>query len=68
MASSLIDAVIALLDDGNWHNAAQIKRELSMSEDDFLKIISFFKRFNFVDIDETGEKIKLDANLLELPI
>jgi hypothetical protein len=56
------------LEDGQWHSLTQIRKELCMSEDDFLKIIDFFKRFNFIDIDEKGEKVKLNTCLLKLPI
>jgi hypothetical protein len=66
--SFLIEAIVVLLEDGQWHSLAQIRKELCMSEDDFLKIIDFFKRFNFIDMDEKGEKVKLDACLLNLPI
>ena len=66
--SFLIEAIVDLLEDGHWHSLAQIRKDLCVSDADFLKIIDFFKRFNFIDIDEKGEKVKLDSCLLKLPI
>jgi len=65
--SFLIEAVVVLLEDGQWHSLAQIRKDLCMSEADFLKIINFYKRFNFINMDEKGEKVKLDDCFLKLP-
>jgi len=65
--SFLIEAVVVLLEDGQWHSLAQIRKDLCMSEADFKKIINFYKGFNFINMDEKGEKIKLDDYFLKLP-
>ena len=64
----LIEAIVALLEDGQWHSLAQVRKDLSIDEAELSKIIDFFKKFDFIDVNEKEKKVKLDSYFLGLPV
>jgi hypothetical protein len=55
----LIDYFTEFLKDGDWHNIDTIVQELDRPDEVVREIVRFCADFDFILIDESGDKIKL---------
>ena len=55
----LIDYVIELLKDGKWHYVRTVARRLDQPESKVKEIVDFCAEFSIVDLDRTGNRIKI---------
>jgi len=60
--------MVRLLEDGNWHTLAELRRDLRLSETELRRVVDFLGRFGFVEVDAEGERVKLGTSFLELPV
>ncbi|MEM3769747.1 MAG: hypothetical protein QXG76_00995 [Candidatus Bathyarchaeia archaeon] len=54
-----ITKILELLEDGDWHLLAEIRRKTRLSRRDLKKAIEFLAKYNFVVINERGERLRL---------
>jgi len=52
-----------MLDDGQWHPLQEIRQEMKLNESQIQQILTFLKEYNFIIIDETRSKIKLEEKV-----
>lgn len=64
----MIQQVIRLLEDTQWHCLVEIKENCSLCEAELQRVLSFLKDFEFLVVDDCGKRARLDPCLLELPI
>jgi len=64
----VIEAIVRSLEDGQWHALSEIKKGLSLTEDQCDKAISFLRKFGLAELDVNRRRIRLDARFLELPL
>ena len=62
----IIDYVVELLKDGKWHYARSIARKLNEPESRVWEILKFCVDFNFIALDKTGNKAKIDERFKRL--
>lgn len=60
--------MVRSLEDGQWHFLSQIRRGFGITDAQSERIMSFLSRFELVVLDESGEKIRIDFEFLELPV
>jgi DNA-binding IclR family transcriptional regulator len=49
-----------MLDDGRWHTLREIRQKTELDRSREQKIIKFLKEYNFITLDETEKKIRLE--------
>ncbi len=62
----LIEAVINMLEDGDWHTFKKIKDDLQITEPVFQKILRFLSTFEIAEVEK--EKLRINPSFLELPV
>lgn len=62
----LIDYVAEVLKDRKWHHVRSIARELNQPEEKILEVLKFCAGFDFVIIDKTGLRARIDERFREL--
>jgi len=58
-------AVLEILRDGKWHSFEEIEQKTKTDETQVLQIAEFLKDYNFIIIDATKKKAKIDKNAKE---
>jgi len=61
----VIDEILILLKDGNWHDLGEIARKSSSNEFRVEMIISFLSKYDFMELDRKGRKARLRPLMLE---
>lgn len=56
---SAIDEILWLLKDGKWHNLSEIIEKSSLSKSKVKMAVSFLWEYNFIQVNENGQKAKL---------
>jgi len=64
----MIEKIVGLLEDGDWHTFKEIKERFDLSEAKLREILEFLEEFGFLKMDEKGKKAKLDPAFLQLPV
>lgn len=59
-----IDEILEFLRDGKWHDLSEIVGKFRLHEFKVGMIMSFLAEYNFVDLDERGQKVKLTHPVL----
>ena len=49
-----------MLNDGKWHKLAEIQRIVKADEDSIQRIVEFLSKYEFVTVDQTKGKMKLN--------
>jgi len=62
--SELIESVLRLLEDGETHSLDIISEKCRIPKNHIEVIIDFFKHFDFAELDETGEKVRINETFL----
>jgi len=61
----IIDEILTLLKDGNWHNRSELAKKYSSNGLKVKMVISFLSKFDFVELDKKGRKARLRSLMLE---
>jgi 3-hydroxyacyl-CoA dehydrogenase len=49
-----------MLNDGKWHKLVEIQRMAKTDEDSIQRIVEFLSKYEFVTVDQTKGKMKLN--------
>jgi len=60
-----IDEILMMLKDGNWHELSEIAKECSSNKLGVRIVISFLSKYDFIELDEKGRKVRLRPLMLE---
>jgi DNA-binding IclR family transcriptional regulator len=55
-----IAGVLEMLSDGKWHTLQGIRRKMNLNRNQIQQIAGFLKEYEFVTMDETGKKIRIE--------
>ena len=58
-----IDKIFEILDNGNWHELAEVAQKTSMQESKVELISSFLSAYDFLEYDKKTKRIKLSTQL-----
>ena len=61
----VIDEILMLLKDGNWHDLKEITEKLSLDELKVELITNFISKYNFAELNKNGQKVKLRPLMLK---
>jgi len=61
----VIDEILMLLKDGNWHNLEEITTKCSSNDFRVEMIVSFLSKYDFMEVDKKGRKARLRPLMLE---
>jgi hypothetical protein len=62
---SLIDSILRVLFDDNWHSIKEVLEYLGDSEVKTVMAIRFLWRFGFIDVDENENQMKLSSPMFK---
>jgi len=63
----MFDDILVVLEDGRWHQLSEIVNRTRTPEETVLHIVRFLSEYGFANIDDKGERVKLDSDFLALP-
>ncbi|MCK4885437.1 hypothetical protein KAS24_05130 [Candidatus Bathyarchaeota archaeon] len=52
--------ILQLLENGKWHYLKDITEKTRLNRDKVESVTTFLAKYNFVKLDETEQKVKLD--------
>lgn len=58
-------AVLEILKDGKWHNFEEIEQKTKTDETQVLQIAEFLQDYNFIIIDASKKRAKIDRTAKE---
>ena len=58
-------AILEMLRDGKWHKFEEIEQKTKTDEIQLLRIAEFLQDYNFIVIDESKKKAKIDKTAKE---
>ena len=64
----VIEKVMRLLEDRQWHCLQEIRDNCSLCEAELQRVLVFLKNFEFLVVDDCAKRARLDQCLLELPV
>lgn len=62
---SVIDEVLLLLKDGDWHDLKEVTRVASLSDDTTEKVVSFLSEYEFIKLKEDAKEVRIQPIILE---
>jgi len=57
-----VDAILELLENGEWHDLKEIEMEAQLQDLDIASVTKFLAQYNFIKLDKEGKKAKLDSS------
>ena len=63
---SILDDVVDLLKDGEWHNLKDVAKNLKLTQQELQEILRFLKNLDLVKLDEKQKKALMTSVLKEL--
>jgi len=54
------ETILRLLENGKWHYLKDIKKQTQLNNGKVENVTKFLAKYNFVKLDETKQKVKLD--------
>jgi DNA-binding IclR family transcriptional regulator len=54
-----LDGILALLEDGKWHRASELREKADLPEAKTVRIIRFLAEYQLIQQDETRQQIRL---------
>ena len=60
-----IAKILELLEDGEWHLAEEIRQKTGLSRRAFKKALEFLIKYEFLVVDEGGERVRLSEIFLK---
>ena len=61
----MISKVLELLENGEWNSIEEIQQRTRLSRQELKEVIDFLVKYDFVVVDEHGERIKLSEVFLK---
>jgi len=61
-----INSVLGCLSDKEWHKINDLCVKTNLNEETILKIVNFFRDYEFIEISMSGETVKLDKDYANL--
>ncbi len=61
-----IDEVLVLLEDGRWHNYAEISKKSGLRRTKLAALLDFLAEYEFIDLDAERREAKLTSSVLRL--
>jgi DNA-binding IclR family transcriptional regulator len=55
-----IEEVLEKLSDGEWHSLEELRKKMNLSRNQIQQIAGFLKQYEFVTVDETEKRIKIE--------
>jgi DNA-binding IclR family transcriptional regulator len=55
------ETILRLLENGKWHYLKEIKEKTQLNSGKVENVTKFLAKYNFVKLDETEQKVKLDS-------
>ena len=62
---SVIDDILWLLKDGEWHDLQEIAEKVPLSPAKTELVVSFLAEYDFVQLNENTKEVKLQSPLLK---
>lgn len=62
---SVIDEILWLLRDGEWHDLYQITENIELSEFKVEMAVNFLGKYDFIKLNEKARKIRLQPSIRE---
>ena len=62
---SVIDDILLLLKDGEWHDLQEIAEKVALSHTKTEVVFSFLAEYDFVQLNENTKEVKLQSPLLK---
>ena len=63
---STLMVILELLSDGQWHKVEELLLKTGLDELKFEKVIGFLSKYNFVKIDNTNKRVKINRDFRKL--
>lgn len=60
--TSKIAEILEIINDGEWHTIEEMQLKTKLTKSHIQKIVRFLKEYNFLIVDEKGNKIKLEES------
>ena len=57
-----VDDILKLLENGKWHDLKEMEKKTQLHDLEIMGITKFLAQFNFIKLDKTGRKAKLDPS------
>ncbi len=58
-----IAEMLEILDDGQWHLSAEIKRKMKLTNGQVKQVIDFLREYDFVTVDDASRKIRISKEV-----
>ena len=59
-----IGNVLDRISDENWHDLDEISSATRIDKEELVKIVGFFREYGFIEVNASGEKVKIDKDYL----
>ena len=63
--TSKIEEILEILDDGKWHRLSDLRAKVGVTEGQFLGITCFLSRYEFMKVDYSEEKARIEKSVRE---
>ena len=60
-----IAEILGILNDGQWHLLAEVKKKMKLTDDQVKQIADFLQEYDFVEISDADKKIKIGEDVLK---
>ena len=60
-----LDKILLILKDGEWHGIQALSEYINVPQDKMAHIIGFLTEFDFIQLDDTQKKVKLQPPLFK---
>ncbi len=54
------ETILRILENGEWHHLKDLETKTQLTEHKIKYITNFLAEYNFIQLDETQQKVKLD--------
>ena len=58
-----IAEMLEILNDGQWHLSAEIKRKMKLTNDQVKQVVDFLREYDFVTVDDASRKIRISEEV-----
>ena len=58
-----IAEMLEILNDGQWHLSAEIKRKMKLTNGQVKQVIDFLREYDFVTVDDASRKIRISKEV-----
>ncbi|HJW98367.1 MAG TPA: hypothetical protein VJ529_04485 [Candidatus Bathyarchaeia archaeon] len=58
-----IAEMLEILNDGQWHLSAEIKRKMKLTNGQVKQVTDFLREYDFVTVDDASRKIRINEEV-----